>query len=96
MHVFGVFPSRLDQNVATCISNRSKMHSKSFFFLQSSRFFTFLFQKLWSEKQLSQNTSKLLPVKMHIFMHKFILILLALGQKKMSLKNDQLEVGGSV
>ena len=44
--------------------------------------FTFLTQKLWSEKQLSQNTSILLPVKMHILMHKFILILLALGQKK--------------
>ena len=33
---------------------------------------------------------------MHIFRHKFISILFALGQKKMSLKSDQLEVSGSV
>ena len=33
---------------------------------------------------------------MHIFRHKFISILFALGQKKMFLKNDQLEVSGSV
>ena len=31
---------------------------------------------------------------MHILTQKFILILLALGQKKMGLKNDQLELGG--
>ena len=33
---------------------------------------------------------------MQIFRHKFISILFALGQKKMSLKRDQLEVSGSV
>ena len=33
---------------------------------------------------------------MHIFRHMFISILFALGQKKMSLKSDQLEVSGSV
>ena len=33
---------------------------------------------------------------MHIFRHKFISILFALGQKKLSLKSDQLEVSGSV
>ena len=33
---------------------------------------------------------------MHTFRHKFISILFALGQKKLSLKSDQLEVSGSV
>ena len=66
MPVFDVFQSRLDQIITTSTSNRSKMHSKSFF------------------------------NKMHIFRHTFISILFALGQKKISLKSDQLEVGGSV
>ena len=48
------------------------------------------------KKQLYRNTAKILPIKMHLLRHKFISILLALGQKKMSLKSDQLEVGGSV
>ena len=37
-----------------------------------------------------------MPNEMHIFRHKFISILFALDQKKMSLKSDQLEVSGSV
>ena len=64
-------------------------------FLQNSRFLHFS-PKKWSEKQLSRNTAEFLPNKMHIFRHKFISILFALGQKKLSLKSDQLEVSGSV
>ena len=45
---------------------------------------------------MSRNTAKLLPIKMHIYRHTFISILLALEQKKMGLRSDQLEVGGSV
>ena len=33
---------------------------------------------------------------MHIFRHKFISVSFAFGSEKMSLKSDQLEVGGSV
>ena len=51
--------------------------------------------KQWIEKKLSRNTSNLLHIKMDIFRHTFISVLLVLGQKN-SLKNDQLEVGGSV
>ena len=49
-------------------------------FLQNSRFLHFSPKNL-SEKQLSRNTAKFLPNKMHIFRHKFISILFALGQK---------------
>ena len=89
-----MFQSRLDQIITTSTSNRSKMHSTSFF--SKTVGFCIFHLNICSEKQLSRNTAYFLPNKMHIFRHKFISILFALGQRKMSLESDQLEVSGSV
>ena len=41
---------------------------------------------------LKDNFSKKTPIKLKIFRQKLILMLLALGQKFMSLRSDQLEI----
>ena len=41
---------------------------------------------------LKDNFSKKKPIKLKIFRQKLILMLLALGQKFMSLRSDQLEI----
>ena len=46
---------------------------------------------MWIERQLFQKTTKLLPIKLHIFMQIWISMLLVIGQKK-SLKRNQLEI----
>ena len=95
MQVFWCFskPARPDYNHQHFKSIENALKS---FFTKTVDFCIFHLKKKRSEKQLSRNTAEFLRNKMHIFRHKFISILFALGQKKMSLKSDQLEVSGSV
>ena len=51
-------------------------------FLLHKAFFHFKPQKMWIERQLFQKTTKLLPIKLHIFVQILISMLLVIGQKK--------------
>ena len=68
IQMFGVFSSQLDQFVTICPSIRYKLHSKPS--ILKKAIFAFLTKTLWRERQQLRKTTKLLPIKMHIFTKK--------------------------